>query len=334
MPACSQCRAPAVTFLRYSGRRLCREHFLDFFERRAKMQLSRQGRLPEGTLAVALSGGKDSVSVLHFLHGLTRDHPRIDLVAVTVDEGIAGYRSGSLEICRRLTSELGVPWRVVRTEDMAGYTIDAYAAGRAGPGDGRAEGAPASPIDAQGPPGLVPAEGAPASRPRPACGPCGVFRRLGVNRLAKEAGADAVVTGHNLDDTAQTVLMNVLKGDLERLARLAPHADPAEGLVPRLVPFRTIPEKEVLLYALLHGLPVHDEAECPYAARSQRFALRDMLLDLEARSPGTRHALVRMQDRLKPILMEHLPQPALAACPACGEPTSGKGCKACAWKTA
>lgn len=313
-----------MTHIRYSGQHLCREHFLRFFDQRAKRAVAEQGRLPKGTIAVALSGGKDSVSVLHFLHDLSAGRPDIDLVAVTVDEGIAGYRDGSLEICRDLTKRLGVPWHVVKTRDLAGYTIDEYAAGGGKDPPGTAR-------PSQGPSGLDQGARSQATA-RPACGPCGVFRRLGVNQVARDLGAEAVVTGHNLDDSAQTVLMNVLGGDPERLARLAPHTERREGMVPRLLPFREIPEKEVLLYALLQGLPIHHEQECPYAARAHRSHLRDALLDLEARSPGTRHSLLRFQDRVKPALLAYLPQSVLSQCPTCGEPTSGIRCKSCAWR--
>ena len=297
--------------MRYAGTQLCRKHFLEFFERRAKADLAAQGRLPKGTIAVALSGGKDSVSVLHFLHKLIEGRPDVNLVALTVDEGIAGYRDSSLPICKQVCEERGIPWHVVKTADLAGYSIDQYAAGFKGPEA--------------------------AGTQRPACGACGVYRRAGLNRLAKQVGAVAVVTGHNLDDQAQTVLMNYLKGDLERQARLAPHTPEDtgahEGLVPRLLPFRSIPDKEVLLYAVLNGLPLHHEAECPYAARSHRFALRDMLVQLEEITPGTRHALVKGADRLKPILQAALPALPVASCSACGEPTSGTLCKACEMKS-
>lgn len=324
MPTCTKCDAPAVTHIRYSGQRLCREHFLRFFDERAKAEVAAQGRLPKGTVAVALSGGKDSVSLLHFLHGLTRERRDVDLVAVSVDEGIAGYRDGALRICEQVTKDLGVPWHVVCTEDLAGYTIDAFAAGTAGP-DGDA---------AQRLKVAAPAEDREQADPRPSCGPCGVFRRLGINTVARDLGAVAVATGHNLDDQAQTVLMNVLGGDADRLARLAPHTDPQPGLVPRILPFRRIPEKEVLLYALLHGLPVHDEEECPYAARAQRFALRDVLLDLEKATPGTRHRLVAFQEKVKPALVADRSGEAAeaATCRDCGEPTSGDTCRACLWK--
>lgn len=302
--------------LRYAGTHLCREHFLRFFDERAKAEVSRQGRLPEGTTAIALSGGKDSISLLHFLHHLAQGNPNIKLHAVTVDEGIVGYRDGAIVLARDFCAKLGVPHSIIASRDLAGYSIDEYAAGSRGP---TVRGG----VDAPG-------------TPRPACGPCGVFRRAGMNRLAREVGAQAIATGHNLDDQAQTILMNHLKGDLDRLARLAPH-HPEEvrhaGLVRRLMPFRTIPDKEVLLYAVLHGLPIHQAddglAECPYAERSHRFALRDMLVQLEELHPGTRHALVKGQERLKPILAAALPPIAVASCPTCGEPTSGTRCVSC-----
>ncbi len=306
MPPCSKCSQPAVTFVRTSGQHLCKEHFLQGFEKRAKMAVHDQGKLPKGTIAIALSGGKDSVSLLHFLAGLTKNRPDVDLLAISVDEGIDGYRDSALDICRDVTKRYDIPWHVVKTKDLAGYSIDEYARGEKGP-------------DAAG-------------EARPACGPCGVFRRLGINSVARDLGCVAVATGHNLDDTAQTILMNVLGGDVDRLARLAPHDEPKAGMVPRILPFRTIPEKDVLLYALLNDLPLHHEEECPYAARAHRFFLRDKLLELEERSPGTRHSLLKFQDRVKPLLVAGASSVEMRMCPDCGEPTSGVDCKVCAWK--
>lgn len=312
---CDKCGQPPVTFIRYSGQHLCKEHFIRFFEKRAKTELVKQGKLPEGTVAVALSGGKDSVAALWLLSKIVASNPRINLVAVSVDEGIAGYRQGSLEICKEFTQKLAIPWKLIETKILAGYTIDDYAQGKLGPSADSVKRLRVAPAD---------------GTPRAACGPCGVFRRVGVNRLAQEVDAAAVVTGHNLDDMAQTLLMNHLQGDIERLARLAPHDNEQDGLVPRLIPFRTIPEKEVLLYALLEGLPIHHEEECPYAARANRFMMRDILLDIEGKQPGTRHSLLKGQERLKPLLGK-MPRQQIHTC-ACGEATSGITCRACEWK--
>ena len=67
------------------------------------------------------------------------------------------------------------------------------------------------------------------------CSYCGVFRRQGLNALAERVGADVMALGHNLDDMAQSILMNLQKGEIERSVRLAPHThSKIDGLVPRL----------------------------------------------------------------------------------------------------
>jgi cytoplasmic tRNA 2-thiolation protein 1 len=51
------------------------------------------------------------------------------------------------------------------------------------------------------------------------CTFCGVFRRQALDRGAATLGVDHIITGHNADDMAETILMNVLRGDVARLER-------------------------------------------------------------------------------------------------------------------
>ena len=295
MPIACACGEPAVHHARYSGERLCAAHFQRSVEKRVKRELRKQGPFPPGTrIAVALSGGKDSVVTLRLLHE-TFHGTRVQVVAASIDEGIAGYRPPALDVARRHCEELGVEHLVLSYEETAGVTMDRVAQ---------------HPL-----------------RQHLPCAYCGVLRRRNLNEAAKRAGATHLATGHNLDDYAQSILMNHLRGDVERLARMGPHrpGKVQPGLVPRLLPLRMIPEKEVALYAILRGFAYHD-GECPYSVEATRGRYRDLLLDLEEKEPGTRHALVAGYDRLAPLLKS---EATLGACATCGEPTSGARCRAC-----
>ena len=246
-------------------------------------------------MAVALSGGKDSSTALDLTHRYFSRRPNVNLVAITVDEGIAGYRSATVSRAEELARSLGVEHRVVRARDELGVTTDETAA---------------------------------RLRGMPPCSYCGVWRRQLLNRAARESGADVLVLGFNLDDLAQTVLMNLARADLGRLTRMAPHRNRQQHLVPRIAPLATIPEREVFAYARLAGLPF-DHGECPHASAAARNVYREVVWRLEEAQPGTRHALLRTQEQLARALLESRPAGTPSACVECGEPSTGAICRAC-----
>lgn len=296
MLRCDKCERESVVFIRYSGAHLCGTHFCDLVERRAKQELRRQVDLKNrGTkIAVAVSGGKDSTVALHLVHRILRDRKDLELCAVTVDEGIDGYRDTSLPIVARNCKRLGVEHIVVSFRDSFGITMD---------------------------------EIGESANPLAPCSYCGVLRRTAMNRAAREWGASHLATGLNLDDTAQSILMNFSRGDIERLARLGPHKRIQNLLVPRIQPLRTIPESETLLYALVMKLEFHD-LECPYAPEALRNSFRSIVSQLEDRYPGTRHSILKSYDELIPALERLYPPSSLRTC-SCGEPTMATKCKAC-----
>jgi hypothetical protein len=54
---CSKCKKPAVTFIRYNGTHLCNDHFIDYFERRVKKDIKKQGKTMNGAkIGIAVSG--------------------------------------------------------------------------------------------------------------------------------------------------------------------------------------------------------------------------------------------------------------------------------------
>jgi tRNA(Ile)-lysidine synthase TilS/MesJ len=267
MAECGKCGSPAVTFIRHAGRHLCGEHFIDLTERRVQKAIRQQADLSGGgTMAVAVSGGKDSMACLDIMRRTLEPRRDSRIVAITVDEGIEGYRDSSIPIAREYCKEHGIEWVLTSIEEEQGVTMDRVASA-----------------------GL-------AETP---CAFCGVWRRWSMNRAAREAGARYLATGLNLDDTAQSVLMNVCRGDVERLARFGPHTREQPGLVPRIQPLRWIPEVESYLYAHLRGLPIHN-AECPHLGRAQRGRYRRVLHELQEDEPGVAHALVRSLERMRP----------------------------------
>jgi uncharacterized protein (TIGR00269 family) len=103
------------------------------------------------------------------------------------------------------------------------------------------------------------------------------------------------------------------------------------GLVPRFIPLRIIPEKEITLYALLNNISYH-EGECPYAYNAFRGVFRDIINNLEYINPGTRHSIIKSYDIIKDSLLKKYPPINLNNCNICNEPTSQIICKACILK--
>jgi len=289
---CSKCNKNAVTFIRYSGMHLCKFHFNEFFEKRVKKTLRKQN--VKGKIAVGVSGGKDSAVALYILKKIFGKRKDITVEAITVDEGIKGYRENSIMVVKKICEEWNVRHHIIGFKEQIGYSMDEI-------------------------------------KQKFMCSYCGVFRRYLLNIKAKEIKADRIATGHNLDDIAQSILMNISKGDVEKLARLGPHVKIQKGLVPRIEPLRVIPEKENYLYALLNNVEFYS-GECPYAANAQRNIYRNILYSLENTSPGTRHAVLKSYDSIADLLRKKFPPAKLKKCKICNEPTSQMICKTCKLK--
>ena len=291
---CDICGREAVTYIRYNGTHLCGEHFMRYVDKRVKKEIRKQIHVyPGDKLAVAVSGGKDSMVALKMVSSVFGPRNGVEVHAITIDEGIDGYRPPSVDIVRRYCEENGIHFHL-RSFTELGVTMD---------------------------------EIAPTCDDNSPCTYCGVFRRRLMNDEARIIGARYLATGHNLDDMAQSVMMNFVRGDVERLARLGPHEKVQPGLIPRFLPLRMIPEKETLLYAIVSGLEYWD-GECPYWKEALRNQYRDIVDQLEDRSPGARYSILSSYDTLKPMLYREYPQSKLHIC-ECGEPTVGSRCKSC-----
>jgi uncharacterized protein (TIGR00269 family) len=249
-------------------------------------------------IAVAVSGGKDSAVLLDVLFRIEQDFPSVELVPITIDEGIQGYRDKALEAARELTTNLGLKLEVRDFSSTFGQSLDEIVTSR----DENSVGA---------------------------CSYCGVLRRRAINTAAKEIEADIVVTGHNMDDEAQTIMMNMMRGDSRRIARTnRSRANPIGGLVPRVKPIKEISERDIVAYTHHLSLPYHD-VPCPYAVEAYRNDIREFLNRMEHKRPGTLLAILRSSESIADAFEQNADESSLQTCDKCGDPSSSRICKVC-----
>jgi uncharacterized protein (TIGR00269 family) len=252
-------------------------------------------------IAVAVSGGKDSISLLHILAKMERQHPEASLVAVTVDEGIKGYRDEALQIAAANCQKLGITHHVVSFKKLFGFTLDQ----------------------------LMEKAQRKGRKELTSCAYCGVLRRRALNVAARDVEADKIATAHTLDDEVQTVLLNIFRGDLSRLAKEKPVTEEVHPLfVQKVKPFCEVPERESTLYAFVKNIRFQD-VPCPYASEAMRNDVRSMLNRLEEKYAGTKFAVFKLMERVRPALAEVSEKEVFNECVECGEPASAGLCRAC-----
>ncbi|MBO3802284.1 MAG: TIGR00269 family protein [Candidatus Brockarchaeota archaeon] len=249
---------------------------------------------PGDRVCVGLSGGKDSSALLLVLKKLAPKVGISRLVAATLDEGISGYREEAVRIAKSFAERLEVEHAVFSFGDLFGVELDDIAS---------------------------------ASK-RNLCSACGVLRRRALDIAAREAGCNVVATGHTREDNAQTLLMNVIRGEPQRLARTAPKTDGVEGFIPRIKPFSYTSERDVALYAYLSGIAFQEKA-CPYRKDSLRLRVLTTLNKMENVRPNSHVALTRSIEKARDGLIARSPRYPLERCAICGYPSARMLCKVC-----
>src|SRR3972149_3119899 len=126
MLKCTGCQRREPFFFRpYSGQRLCKKCFTEAVEKKVRATIAKHGMFSfNDKIAVAVSGGKDSLSLLYILTKMAKLRPKASIVAVTVDEGIRGYRNEALEMAAAKCEELGIVQHIVSFKELYGYTLD------------------------------------------------------------------------------------------------------------------------------------------------------------------------------------------------------------------
>ncbi|TPR11815.1 Coenzyme A transferase family protein [Aspergillus niger] len=236
--------------------KLCRTCFLHVFETEVHETITSTSLFHPGErVAIGASGGKDSTVLAAVLKTLNeRYNYGLDLCLLSIDEGIKGYRDDSLETVKRNAQQYNMPLVIVSYGDLYGWTMDQVVAQVGKKGN---------------------------------CTYCGVFRRQALDRGAAKLGIKHVVTGHNADDVAETVMMNLLRGDLPRLSRgTSIVTGSAASDIKRSKPLKYAYEKEIVLYAHHRQLD-YFSTECIYSPEAFRGSARTLIKDLEKIRPSS-----------------------------------------------
>ncbi len=298
---CSKCQKAESAYHRaYSGEYLCKKCFMRSMEDKAAKTISKYSMIGySDRVAVGVSGGKDSLSLLYVLKILFEQHPNNgnELIAITIDEGIKGYRDESLQIVKDFCAQLGVESRVLSYKFLFGVDMDEAMVLR------------------------------PSEKKMSSCSMCGTFRRRAIDIAAETVDANVIATAHNMDDQLQTFMINLLAGDVERIGWIYPEPVQYASGMKKIKPFIEIYEYEIAFYALQREIPFQSE-ECPYMNESIRTDLREFFNRLEKDHPGIKHNAYNSMMKISKTL-HSAPSTEGRKCSVCGRDSTGDVCSVC-----
>jgi uncharacterized protein (TIGR00269 family) len=288
---CTRCTQKAIIQLRHHKSAFCSPCFINYFKNQLARALEKERMFcTDDRVLVAVSGGKDSLSLWHILTEMGYQAHGLHL-----DLGLGEYSRKSREKAERFASRAQLGLTVIQVREETGLDVPELA----------------------------------AKRRRKTCSVCGQIKRYIFNRAAWQGGYLALVTGHNLDDEAARLLGNTLRWNTDFLARQRPVL-PAQGerLVRRAKPLFRLTEKEIAAYAFLTGIDYLVQ-ECPYARGASSLVYKRALNLLEEASPGSASQFYLGFIQKAGSLFNDEDRAKLTDCRHCGQPTPVEVCSFC-----
>ena len=293
--SCADCKEKPV-YKGQDGNVLCKKDFLHYFEKKVLKTIRSYDLLgKKEQVVVAFSGGKDSATVAYIVNKILKKRKQT-LIALLIDEGIHGYRDSTIKDAKKFCEKYDIELQLLSFKRMFGFTLDEFIK---------------------------------KHKINP-CSVCGVIRRYLMNKGARSAKATRLVTGHNLDDEAQSLMMNQFKGNIQFSAKLGPISGALKHgkFVKKVKPLYFMPEKEVALFAYLMDFPVQF-VECPNSLGTFRQEVGKQLNTLEEQFPGTKQGIINSFLDVLPQLKGQYTHKKISSCTSCGEPASKELCKVC-----
>ena len=291
---CDRCENPVAYTRKYSGEKLCSNCFSNSILRKTAKTISKYKMIQNDELvAVAVSGGKDSLALLKIMNQMAANH-NFRIKAITIDEGIPGYRNEALEIVRQFCEEQNVDFKVYSYKELFELSLDEALSLR-------------------------------ENEKTSSCSICGTLRRRAMEYAAKDIGANVIATGHNLDDTLQTFVINMLSGDTSKVGWMNP--DTSGNTLRKIKPFCEIYESEIVFYAFTNNIPFQSEP-CPHMNEGIRTEIREFLNSLENQHSGIKNNLYQSILKVSQVVKDSN-QKQKGVCEKCGSECTGTTCSVC-----
>ena len=291
---CDRCENQIAYTRKYSGEKLCSLCFSNSILRKTAKTISKYNMIQNDELvAVAVSGGKDSLTLLKIMNEMASNH-NFRIKAITIDEGIPGYRNEALEIVENFCQNLNVELTTYSYKELFELTLDEA-------------------LDLR------------ENEKMSSCSICGTLRRRAMEYAAKDIGANVIATGHNLDDTLQTFVINMLSGDTNKVGWMDP--DTSGNSLRKIKPFCEIYESEIVFYAFTNNIPFQSEP-CPHMNEGIRTEIREFLNSLENQHSGIKNNLYQSIIKVSQIV-KNSNQKQKMICNKCGSECTGTTCSVC-----
>lgn len=291
---CDRCDHQIAYTRKYSGEKLCSQCFSNSIVRKTAKTISKYQMIQNDELvAVAVSGGKDSLALLNILSKMATNH-NFRVKAITIDEGISGYRDEALEITKKFCETLNVELKIYSYKELFELTLEEALESR-------------------------------KNEKTSSCSICGTLRRRAMEYAAKDIGAGVIATGHNLDDTLQTFVINMLSGDTSKVGWMDP--DTSVNSLRKIKPFCEIYESEIVFYAFTNNIPFQTEP-CPHMNEGIRTEIREFLNSLENQHTGIKNSLYQSIIKVSQIVKESNKKQK-RICKKCGQECTGVICSVC-----
>lgn len=291
---CDKCENQVAYIRKYSGEKLCSFCFSNSILRKTAKTISKYKMIQNGELvAVAVSGGKDSLALLDIMKKMSINH-NFRIKAITIDEGIPGYRDEALEIVKKFCETINVDYKVFSYTELFELSLDEA-------------------LDLR------------ENEKTSSCSICGVLRRRAMEYAAKNIGANVIATGHNLDDTLQTFVINMISGDINKVGWMDP--DTSGNSLRKIKPFCEIYESEIVFYAFTNQIPFQSEP-CPHMNEGIRTEIREFLNSLENHRSGIKNNLYQSIIKVSQLVKGSNHKQKMI-CGKCGSNCTGSTCSVC-----